>query len=152
MNAGRQLTAAAAALVLVTTAAVVLAQGVPLKLVQIVPGDLKFGPIPNGTLQAAVVGDSTKPGLYAIRTKIPSGLRLQPHFHPDERIVTVLSGTLYVGFGERFDTSTVRPLPAGSVFTEPARQTHFTWAKDGEVLLQIVGNGPTGTTEILTGR
>jgi quercetin dioxygenase-like cupin family protein len=152
MSAGKPLTAATAAFVLVTTAAVVLAQGVSLKLVQIVPGDLKFGPRPNGTLQAAVVGDSTKPGLYAIRTKIPSGLRIQAHFHPDERIVTVLAGTLYVGFGERFDTRTMRPLPAGSVFTEPARQPHFTWAKDGEVLLQIIGNGPTGTTEILTGR
>jgi quercetin dioxygenase-like cupin family protein len=133
-------------------AVVVLAQGASLRLMQIVPGELKFKPIPNGTLQAAVVGDSTRPGLYAIRTKIPLGLRLQPHFHPDERIVTVLDGTLYVGFGERFDTSTMRPLQPGSVFTEPARQPHFTWAKDGEVLLQIVGNGPTGTTQILKGR
>jgi len=149
---GKHLAAAMAALALVTTAVVVLAQGVPLKLVQIVPGDLKFGPIPNGTLQAAVVGDSTKPGLYAIRTKIPSGLRLQPHFHPDERIVTVLTGTLYVGFGERFDPATMKPLPPGSVFTEPVKQPHFTWAKDGEVLLQIIGNGPTGTTQIPTGR
>jgi quercetin dioxygenase-like cupin family protein len=152
MKAGKRLTAATAASVLVSAAVVVLAQNVPLKLMQVVPGDLKFRPMPNGTLQAAVVGDSTKPGLYAIRTKLPAGLHLQPHFHPDERIVTVLAGTLYVGFGEKFDTSTMRPLPPGGVFTEPARQPHFTWAKDGEVLLQISGNGPTGTTEILTGR
>ena len=151
MKAGKRLTAAVAGSVLVM-AVVVLAQGASLQLMQIVPGELKFKLIPNGTLQAGVVGDSTRPGLYAIRTKIPLGLRLQPHFHPDERIVTVLDGTLYVGFGERFDTSTMRPLPPGSVFTEPARQPHFTWAKDGEVLLQIVGNGPTGTTQIVTGR
>jgi hypothetical protein len=29
---------------------------------------------------------------------------------------------------------------------EPARQPHFAWAKDGEVVLQVVGIGPSGTT------
>ena len=37
-------------------------------------------------------------------------------------------------------------LPAGSVFTEPGRQPHYTWAKDGDVILYVTGRGPTATT------
>jgi quercetin dioxygenase-like cupin family protein len=110
------------------------------------PADLKFNAMPNGTYQASVVGDVTKAGFYAARTKLPAGLRIPPHFHPDERIVLVVSGTLLVGYGERFDEAKMMELPAGSVFTEPARQSHFTWAKDGEVVLHVTGLGPSATT------
>ena len=65
---------------------------------------------------------------------------------PDERIVTILSGTLLVGYGEQFDESKMKALPAGGMFTEPAKQPHFVWAKDGEVVIQVVGHGPSATT------
>ena len=43
----------------------------------------------------------------------------------------------------------MKVMPAGSIWIEPARQAHFVWAKDGEVVIQIVGgNGPSGTTQI----
>ena len=42
----------------------------------------------------------------------------------------------------------MKALPAGSIFTEPARQPHFVWAKDGEVVIQVIGNGPSATTLI----
>ena len=42
----------------------------------------------------------------------------------------------------------MKALPAGSIFTEPARQPHFVWAKDGEVVIQVIGNGPSATTQI----
>ena len=69
-----------------------------------------------------------------------------PPRRADERVVTILSGTLLVGYGERFDESTMKALPAGSVFTEPAKQPHFVWAKDSEVVIQVVGQGPSATT------
>jgi len=62
--------------------------------------------------------------------------------------VLIMSGTLYVGYGDRFDETKMVALPAGSVFTEPGRQAHFTWAKDGEVVLHVTGTGPTDTTWI----
>ena len=54
-------------------------------------------------LQTAVVfGDPTKPGLYVQRFRFPLGLKVPPHWHPEEmRTVVVLSGTLYYAFGER---------------------------------------------------
>ncbi|HEY0569873.1 MAG TPA: cupin domain-containing protein, partial [Xanthobacteraceae bacterium] len=63
------------------------------------------------------------------------------------RIVTVMSGTFYYAFGDTFDESKLQRLPAGTMFTEPGRQNHFAWAKDGEVILQLTAIGPTGTFE-----
>jgi len=43
----------------------------------------------------------------------------------------------------------MKALPAGSIWTEPAKQPHFAWAKEGEVVIQVVGgNGPSGVTRI----
>ncbi len=134
------------AVAVVITSIVALAQNPGLKPTMVRPAELKFVAMPNGTFQAAVVGDATKPGPYAVRTRLPAGLRIPPHSHPEERIVLILSGTLYVGFGDRFDETKMTPLSAGSVFTEGAKQNHYTWAKDGEVILHLTGTGPTATT------
>ena len=72
--------------------------------------------------------------------------RIAPHTHPDERNSTVLSGTLYVGFGAVFDASKVVAVPAGAVYAAPANVAHYVWAKDGDVTYQEVGIGPTATT------
>jgi quercetin dioxygenase-like cupin family protein len=142
------LLALAALVLLVAGAAIALAQSGGLALAQVVPADLKFVQMPNGTNQAPVIGDSTKAGFYAIRTRIPAGTRLLPHYHPDDRIVVVLGGTLYIGFGDQFDEQKLKAMAPGSVFTEPAKQPHFSWAKDGGVVLHVTGLGPTGTTEL----
>jgi hypothetical protein len=58
-------------------------------------------------------------------------------------------GTLYMGFGEHFDEIAMKALQAGSICTEPRKQPHFVWAKDGDVVIQVVGgNGPSGVTRI----
>ena len=101
---------------------------------------------PNGTEQATVLGDPTKPGIYVVLSKFPPGTRTPVHFHPDDRVVTVLSGTAYFAYSEAYDDSKLTPMPAGSVYTEPAKTPHYNWSKDGELVLQIVGHGPSGTT------
>ena len=133
----------AAALVLFNTAAVAQSD---LKQTRLTPDEFTWVPTPTGNLQALFAGDPKKAGLYAYRTRFPANFRNRPHFHPDERIVTVVSGTLYVGYGEEFDESKMKALPAGSIFVEPPKQSHFVWAKDGEVIIQVIGNGPSGTT------
>ena len=57
----------------------------------------------------------------------------------------VLSGTVLVGYGDVFDESQLKVMPAGSVWTEPANQPHFAWARDGEAEIQAVGQGPSAT-------
>ena len=110
--------------------------------------DMNWVLMPIGVHRAVVAGDDKKPGIYAYRTRFPVGFKSQPHFHSDDRIVTVLSGTLYVAFGEQFDEGEMKSLPAGSVFTEPAKQAHYVWAKDSEVMIQIIGIGPSGVVFI----
>jgi quercetin dioxygenase-like cupin family protein len=102
-----------------------------------------------GGQRANLAGDELKPGMYAYRFRFPANTKVQPHFHPDERVLTVMSGTLHVGYGEQFDESAMHALPAGSIWTEPANQPHYVWAKNGEVIIQVVGgNGPSAVTRI----
>jgi len=135
-----------AALVLFVTVA--FAQLQSLRPLQVTPDQMTWSVDPRGYEQAVIVGDPAKAGMYAARLRFPSNLRIVPHVHPDDRIVTVLSGTVLVGYGERFDETTMRALSAGSVWTEPAGQPHFAWSRDGEVVLQVIGMGPSGTTPV----
>jgi len=113
------------------------------------PQDIEFNG-PTGKPQTAVLyGDPTKPGVFVTRVKFASGMKDLPHWHPDElRTVAVLSGTLYFASGEKWDESKFKAYPAGTFYSEPQKSTHYTWAKDGEVILQITGVGPTGKTYI----
>jgi quercetin dioxygenase-like cupin family protein len=135
--------ACATALALFITAA---AQADPLQPARVTPDELTWRPISTGAQVAILAGDPQKAGVYVICMRFPAGFRNPPHFHPDERIVTILSGTLLVGYGEQFDESKMKALPAGSMFTEPAKQPHFAWAKDSVVVIQVVGYGPSATT------
>jgi hypothetical protein len=116
--------------------------------VRLAPEELTWTKRDNGTFRAGVAGDDQRPGMYSYRARFPANHRVEPHFHPDNRTVVVISGTLYVGFGERFDEREMKALPAGSTWTEPMRQPHFAWAKDGEVAIQIVGVGPSASTPV----
>ncbi len=130
---------------------VVAVQAEPLASVRAAPDELIWEPQPLGAgLQRAnIIGDDKKSGIYVYRIRFPAGLRVKPHFHPDERVVTVISGTLLMGYGDKFDEAAMKPLPTGSIWTEPAKAPHYVWAKDGEVVIQVMGaNGPSGVTQI----
>jgi quercetin dioxygenase-like cupin family protein len=113
----------------------------------ILPDSLKFSgsPVMPGAESAQIVGDPQKAGPYLQRVKLAKGAKIPPHTHPDERNSTVLSGTIYVGFGEKFDESKVVAIPEGAVYIAPAGVPHYIWAKDGAAVYQEAGNGPTGT-------
>lgn len=105
-----------------------------------------FNPV-VGVLVAQVSGTSVQSGsLYVLYAKYEAGVKSVPHTHPDQRVVTVLSGTFYAGSGPEFDEKMVRPLPPGSILVIPPNTVHWGWAKDGEVILEEVGIGPSGTT------
>ena len=97
---------------------------------------------------AWLVGSESQTGLYLLRVKLAADGRIPPHTHPDDRLTTVLSGTLFVGFGATFEESRVVTIPAGAAYIAPARTPHFVWAKEGQVEYQEMGNGPTGTVFI----
>jgi len=94
--------------------------------VEAVPG------VPTSVRLAVVVGQPSEPGPYVIRVKVPSGVKLMPHKHPEDRIYTVMSGVFYIGLGDRFDGDKVQAYPPGSVIVLPGDTWHFHWAKSGE--------------------
>ena len=96
-----------------------------------------------GMEQMNLVGDPAKPGPYTIRLKFPAGYKLAAHTHPDSREVTILSGTWYTGYGEKADAATLKTLPAGSFYTEPANLAHFVEVRE-PVMIQVSGTGPSG--------
>ena len=94
---------------------------------------------------AGIYGDPAKPGPYAFRVRAQAGHRLAPHTHPDERTVTVLSGTYWSGVGETFADAKLQAFPAGSFYVIPAGVPHYSAVLEGEVEFQEAGVGPART-------
>ena len=110
------------------------------------PDKIPWVASPSGSIQAVLSGDPEKPGLYVILVKWTPHHMSRPHFHPNDRYVTVISGTWWVGTGSKYDPDSTVPLPAGSFVTHTAKQIHYDGAKDGETVLEIVGMGPATST------
>jgi hypothetical protein len=64
----------------------------------------------------------------------------------NDRFITVISGTWWVGSGTKFSPDDTVPMPAGSFVTHTGKQVHFDGAKDVETILHIVGEGPATST------
>lgn len=103
-----------------------------------------FPAFPPSVRLAVIVGHPSESGPYVIRVKVPAGMRLMPHKHPEDRVYTVMSGVFYIGLGERFDGDMVKPYVAGSVIILPGDTPHFHWAKSGEYVTQVTAIGPLG--------
>jgi len=119
----------------------------PSRPAPVVPESVRWTSPPDlpGVEGAWFLGAQDKPGVYLFRVKLAPGARIPPHTHPDERSSTVMSGTLYVGFGDTFDEARMVAVPPGAVYVAPANVPHFLWARDGEVVYQESGIGPTAT-------
>lgn len=131
------------------------AAGAPMKIIIATPQQLSVTQSASKTVgvsqvsgQSAQVlyGDPTKPGLYTVLLRLEPHKRIMPLSHPDSRFVTVLSGTFYVGFGDKYDETSLKALPPGGIYTEPAKANHFGETRDEPVLVAITGYGPSGTT------
>jgi quercetin dioxygenase-like cupin family protein len=103
-----------------------------------------FPAFPPPARLAVLVGEPTQPGPYTIRVKVPSGVKLMPHRHPEDRVYTVISGVFYIGLGERFAADDLKAYPPGSVVVLPGDTWHFHWAKSGEYVTQVTAIGPLG--------
>jgi len=105
------------------------------------PADIKWNKTAAAET-ATLVGDPSKPGLYVVLQKwLPHNNSL-PHFHQNDRYITVLSGTWWVQTGAKYDPAGFKPVPAGSFVVHAAKEIHYDGAKDEPCLLQIVGMGP----------
>ena len=107
---------------------------------------VKYGPAPKslspGAQLAVLEGDpSTSTGDFTVRLKMPSGYKISPHWHPHRENVTVITGNLKVGMGDKFDESKMTAFGPGSfAFMDP--DMHHYVVADGEVVVQIHGMSP----------
>lgn len=100
-------------------------------------------------VQVVVIhGDPSKKGLYTILLKVAPHTKIPAHLHPDDRVGTVVSGTWFFGYGDKFDKAKLKKLPVGSVYSEVEDQNHFAMTKDEPVIAEITGYGPSGVTYV----
>lgn len=125
--------------------------------VRLTPDELKWKPVQRpkgleitelGLEITELVGSRSRPGPFVERFKFPPNFTHYPHSHPDDRTYTVISGTLYVGYGDKLDPAKLKALPTGSFHTEPAKLSHFLVTKKEGAIFQVTGTGPSGTTFI----
>ena len=110
------------------------------------PEQIQWKTSSSGAAEATLVGDPAKPGLYVVLTKWTAHHNSRPHFHPNDRFITVVSGTWWVATGRKYDPEHMQPLPTGSFVTHFAKEVHYDGAKDADVILEIVGMGPETPT------
>jgi quercetin dioxygenase-like cupin family protein len=131
---------------LLAMGAVAAAQPVAVKLSDVNWTDMKG--MPAGWKRAVLVGDPEKPGPYVVRLKVPANAKIPPHSHPDTENITVLSGSLGIGEGDKFDKSKGTTLGVGSFYLLPGNTVHYAWTGSKGVIVQIHGVGPSGMTMV----
>jgi ketosteroid isomerase-like protein/quercetin dioxygenase-like cupin family protein len=117
----------------------------------VAPATLKWGEappgLPPGARVAVVTGDPTQPVPFVLRAQMPAGYTIQPHWHPTAENVTVLSGTVAVGMGEKFDKAAMQELAAGGYAVLPAEMRHSFMARTAATI-QVHGVGPFAITYV----
>jgi len=111
----------------------------------VAPAETVWGEPPpvfeKGMSFTVISGDPGKAGAYVVRAKMPAGYKIAPHWHPTDEHVTVLSGTLALGMGEKFDKASMKGLPAGGYALLPAEMRLFAMATTAATI-QVHGQGP----------
>ncbi len=103
----------------------------------------------SSAVQVIVIhGDPSRAGLYTILLKVAANTKIAAHLHPDDRVGTVVSGTWYFGYGDKFDISKLKKLPVGSIYSEVVGQNHFAMTGNKPVIVEITGYGPSGVTYV----
>jgi hypothetical protein len=108
-------------------------------------GSMPYGPgpeaVPFPCEMAVLEGSPAIAGLFTIRVRTTEPWVMPPHTHPRAERVTVLSGSIHVGFGEVVDRRASRAFTTGDYYVNAADSAHFVWA-DEPVEIQITGLGP----------
>ena len=94
-----------------------------------------------------VFGDGSKSGMYVTRNRFAAGNGSRPHYHDQDRWVTVIKGTWWTGAGDVYHPETMVAIKAGGMMFHPAGYHHYDGAKDEDVIVQIMGMGPVQTIQ-----
>jgi quercetin dioxygenase-like cupin family protein len=99
--------------------------------------------LPKGLQTAVILGDPTKAEVVVQRVKFPPNSQILPHTHPYAEVVTVISGAIGTGEGEKLEKKG-EMLEAGSLYTHPAKHAHYAWSGNEGAIVQVQFTGPGG--------
>jgi quercetin dioxygenase-like cupin family protein len=133
---------------LLTTANVALAEDMA---APIEASKIKWSAAPNslpaGAQWFVLSGDPSKNGAYAVRLRLPAGYQIPAHSHPTTEAVTVLSGKVLIGMGDKLDEKKGTVLTTGAYAEAPAKMNHYAVAKSPSII-QVHGMGPFEITYV----
>lgn len=117
------------------------------------PFEAKWTPAPTNTLPAGaqmfvLEGNPNSPAPYIIRLKLPPNFKVPAHWNLSDEHLTVISGSIHLGMGDKLEENKGKLLPVGSYARIPARMHHFAWTGDEETIIQLSGLGPWGLTYV----
>jgi hypothetical protein len=114
------------------------------------PGDLKWvdiSSLPPGAKLAVIEGPLNEAVPFTFRLRFPANYEVPAHWHPAVERVTVISGTVNMGVGDKLDREKTKPLGPGSMAIMQPKTNHFVWTKE-EAVVQLNGVGPWGITYV----
>ena len=117
----------------------------PAGCIQFTAADIKWidtlSTLPKGTSISFLYGDIKKEGPFAVRLKFPPNLFLKKHYHAKDEVVTVLEGTISVGFSDRTPPG-LKAFNAGSFYVNAANVEHYVMVGPEGATIQINAMGP----------
>ena len=115
------------------------------------PDELKWAQNPappKGFQSVTLIGDPAKSGDMVVqRIQLPAHLVVPPHTHPFAETITVLSGEVGFGMGEKVDANTLASKSlqkSGAFFAHPANDPHYVWTDEQGAVVQIQFIAPGG--------
>ena len=108
------------------------------------PGDLKWVEVPSlppGAKLAVIEGPLNEAVPFTFRLRLPANYQIPAHWHTAVERVTVISGTVNMGIGDKLERSKTKPLGPGSMAIMQPKTNHFLWTKE-ETVVQLNGTGP----------
>jgi hypothetical protein len=112
----------------------------------VVPADkVQWAPappaLPPGAEISVLEGNPAMAGPVTLRLRFPANYNIPAHWHSMTERVTVLSGALHVGMGDKLDRQASQALEVGGFVSLPAQMHHFAWTASPTVV-QINLEGP----------
>jgi hypothetical protein len=135
-------TLAPVVLVLTVTVALTLAQSSHI----VVPADqVQWSPappsLPAGAQISVLEGNPAAKGPVTMRLKFPADYNIPSHWHTMTERLTVLSGALHVGMGDKLNRQASQTLDPGGYAALPGNMHHFAWTTT-PTIVQISLDGP----------
>src|SRR5688572_16113025 len=104
----------------------------------ITPSQIKWlkGPdsLPPGVKVAVLEGNPEQEGPFTIRLKTPANYKIPPHWHPNTEHITILSGGMNIGMGDKFDLKKSTHVPVGGYFYMEPKMHHFAYTKTPTII------------------